>query len=879
MIDSVIQSVFETLPQGCMLVDGTGVVLLVNERAQKILNATESSLKATSLSDVFSGSVVSPYQKGEPLSFAISLDIITKVTVQGAAGSIEVSLLVSAVSNQDEHGYVLTFDQQTDASNLETILLNSRERYRQFIDGQSEPCCLLSPDQTLTFVNRPFAELCGLKPEDLVGKNLDHIDDVELQEVLKGLVSPLLEGAPVAEVEWQKSSEKRAEQWRLWRAYGRHGEDRTLLSIQLICTDISELKMREQVLRDQEENLKTMLEDIDVSRQQLELQAEELITLAENTYLEKEKVGKALAYESHERRLTLDQLKLAQQVFENTSEGIVITDAESCVIDVNEAYTEITGYGRLEVIGRPSGGARSGHHDDAFFKDMWDTIKATNEWSGEIWDRHKSGELFPTKLSINAIKDSEGNTTNYIGVFSDISHLKDAEGRLKKLAYYDPLTNLPNRNLFQDRLEEAIKRSKKNNTSMAVLFFDLDRFKTINDTLGHVVGDELLVVVAKRLEKVFRSDDAYTIADMKNEDSQPHDMSRFGGDEFTAIVSNLKNPEQAHLVANRIIESLAKPMNVLGHELTISASIGISIYPLDGEDACSLLKNADIAMYRAKDMGRGQYQFYKHDLDQSSHKKLEMEQQLRRALEREEFVLYYQPKVDANTLKMVGMEALVRWQRSDGTMTPPDEFIPLTEETGLIVPIGRWILEDACRQNKEWVDQGRLLRVAVNLSARQFNQPDLIEMVESILEESGLLAEYLELEITESMVLGDVEATLVTLQRLRDLGVQVSIDDFGTGYSSLSLLKRLPVDAMKIDQSFIRDMVEDSDDEAIVSAIIAMGTKLGLKLVAEGVENKDQLFFLAQRGCHQIQGYFFSRPIPAHEFAVFPMGFDENEWA
>jgi len=870
----VLKLVFETCPNGGMVIDDSGEIILANERAKVILRSPNKSLNSTQISYFFPNLISSPCPKNTNPLLSIAQNVATRV--QGLdvnGGPLDLSLVVGRITTNTYKGYMLFFEPSLGADRLEDILYNSRERYRHFIDGQSEPSCYLQEDMSVFFVNRSFADLCGLKPEKLIGQKIDQVNGGAFRQIFTSLISKMKQGVRQAEVECPS---KDGTEWFLWRAYGKHNETGDFKGAQFIGTDISKLKLREQALKQQEDHLTRLINDIDMARQQLEKQAEELVVTAENTFLEKEAIDKALFYESHERRITVEQLKLAQKVFENTSEGIVITDNERCVIDVNEAYSDITGYSRLETIGKPAGGAKSGRHDADFYTHMWDTIKSTGQWVGEIWDRHKSGEIFPTKMSINAIKDNEGNITNYIGVFSDIRHLKNAEEKLKKLAYYDPLTGLANRNLFRSHLDLEIERARDSNSLMAVLFFDLDRFKTINDTLGHVVGDELLAVVSKRLVKIFRSDNRRPHSPHKN-DLPPCEVSRFGGDEFTALISDIKSPDQAHLLAQRIIDTLATPLNAMGHELTISASIGITIYPLDGEDSDSLLKNADIAMFRAKEMGRGQYQFYKQELDKLSHAKLDMEQHLRHALEREEFVLYYQPKIDANTLKTVGMEALVRWQRQDGTMTPPDQFIPLTEETGLIVPIGRWILHEACRQNKIWVDEGRLLRVAVNLSARQFDQPDLIEMVESILKETGLLPQYLELEITESMVLGDVEVTLETLERLRSIGVQVSIDDFGTGYSSLSLLKKLPVDAMKIDQSFVRDMMTDSNDEAIVSAIIAMGTKLGLKLVAEGVETQEQLIFLSQRGCHQIQGYFFSRPLPAADFVSFPMEFDVNE--
>jgi diguanylate cyclase (GGDEF)-like protein len=434
----------------------------------------------------------------------------------------------------------------------------------------------------------------------------------------------------------------------------------------------------------------------------------------------------------------------------------------------------------------------------------------------------------------------------------DIEERKQVERNIRHMAHHDSLTNLPNRALFRDRLIHAMAQADRYQQKLAVMFLDLDRFKAINDTLGHSVGDQLLRIAAERLRTCVRDCDT---------------VARLGGDEFTVIVEDIVDTQTASVVAQKIVDTFAQPFNLHGHEVFVTTSVGITVYPDDGEQVDNLLRNADTAMYRAKGCGRNNYQFYVADMNVRARERLMLENALRRALVRDEFMLYYQPRVDIYSGRVIGAEALLRWRHPEMGLIPPSEFVPILEETGMILPVGEWALREACRQNRAWqaLDLPPI-RVAVNLSARQFVQKDLAGTVEQVLADSGLSSAYLELEITEELLLEHSHANTVTLNKLRDLGVHISIDDFGTGYSSLSYLKRLPINTLKIDKSFVRDITRDSDGAAIASAIIAMACSLRLNVLAEGVETDEQLSFLRAQGCNEIQGYSFSHPLSADDF-------------
>ncbi|MEG3640888.1 putative bifunctional diguanylate cyclase/phosphodiesterase [Magnetococcus sp. PR-3] len=553
-----------------------------------------------------------------------------------------------------------------------------------------------------------------------------------------------------------------------------------------------------------------------------------------------------------ESRETEQQLLLAKQVIQTASEAIIITNHRNKILDVNPAYEQITGFMRHEVLGRNPKVTQSGRHDPSFYAHMWKKLIGEGNWRGEIWDRRRNGEVFPKWLSISAIRNRLGEITHFVGVFHDISRQKNTEEQLERLAFYDPLTQLPNRVLFRDRLTHEVGVAERTNKMMSLLFVDLDRFKIINDTLGHGVGDELLLQVSKRL-----------IASVRKSDT----VARLGGDEFAVILPGMDRPEDAAHVSETIINQLQMPFSLEGNELFVGASIGIAVHGQDGDDYDALTMNADAAMFKAKESGKGTYKFFTPDMNDQNAKRLVMEAELRRAIDNQELMLHYQPKVDAESRQIVGMEALVRWIHPERGVIPPGDFIPLAEETGLIVPLGELVLTRACRQVKQWWDMGLPpVQVAVNLSPRQFQEPNLIEKIQDTLDKTGLPASGLELEITESIAMHDVDNTIETVKQLRDLGVRISIDDFGTGYSSLSYLKKFPLHALKIDQSFVRDLEGDEDDASIVASIISMAKAMALGVVAEGVENAQQLEFLRGRDCQQVQGFFFSKPLPPSEF-------------
>lgn len=546
-------------------------------------------------------------------------------------------------------------------------------------------------------------------------------------------------------------------------------------------------------------------------------------------------------------------LRQAAAVLESTSEGVLVTDLQSRIVSVNSAFTTITGYTEAEVLGRNPSLLQSGREDQAFYQAMWNSIKETGAWQGELWGRRKNGEFFPKLLTISTVYDSDGLPGNYVGVMTNLSQIKDSEARFEHLAHYDPLTALPNRLLLQSRLTYALDTARRHKQRLAVLYIDLDRFKTINDSLGHPAGDELLESLARRILERLRGE---------------HTLGRLGGDEFLLVVEDLQRPEDAAGVAKDLIGLLDQPFHLpSGHEVFVGASIGISLFPEDGDSCTKLLQHADVAVYQAKESGRNTYAFYTPAMTLQANERLDLEARLRHALAQGEFLLHYQPQVDIQTGGLIGCEALVRWNNPKQGLISPARFIPLAEESGLIVPLGEWVLRQACLQARAWLDAGMpRLVMAVNLSARQLQQPDIVARIAAILEETRLPAEALKLELTESMIMGHGEEVVALLQALKALGLRLAIDDFGTGYSSLAYLKRFPIDELKIDQGFVCDIPNNSNDNQIAIAIIGMAQGLRLKVMAEGVETEAQRDFLAHHGCNAFQGYLFSRPLPAEEF-------------
>ncbi len=543
------------------------------------------------------------------------------------------------------------------------------------------------------------------------------------------------------------------------------------------------------------------------------------------------------------------QLRLQGIAMESVANAVFITNCDGRIKWVNNAFIRLSGYTEGEVSGKTPRLFKSGKQDPSFYQQVWQTILAGKVWRGEIINRRKDGDLYTVNQTITPLLDTHGKVCHFVAIHEDISDKKKIEERIHYMAHYDALTNLPNRNLFLDYLELELAHAHRNERMVAVMFLDLDRFKIINDTMGHVFGDKLLKAVAERMRACIREGDT---------------VSRLGGDEFTFIIPDIVQPQDVVLIAQKILNAMSRSFQVEGRDIHVTPSIGIALYPSDADDADSLIKKADTAMYHAKEQGKNTFKFYREDMNVSNFERLTLENDLRKALEKGELFVYYQPLIDQDTGQIISMEALARWQHPDIGMISPAKFIPIAEETGLIVPIGEWVLMKACDQTRAWHDAGfHALRVMVNLSARQFKQQNLVNTITQVLQKTGLDPHYLELELTEGIVMQNDITILSALRELKALGILLSIDDFGTQYSSLSYLKRFPIDTLKIDRSFVHDITTNPDDAAIVTAIIAIAESLKLKVVAEGVENKEQAAFLRKLRCNNIQGYVYSHPLPA----------------
>ena len=559
------------------------------------------------------------------------------------------------------------------------------------------------------------------------------------------------------------------------------------------------------------------------------------------------------------RKQAEQQLRIAATAFE-AQEGMVVTDTDNVILRVNRAFSEITGYSAKEAVGRTPSLLKSGRHDAAFYAEMWEDLRRLGTWQGEIWNRRKSGEVYPEWLTITAVSGDDDEVTHYVATLTDITQRKAAEDEIKNLAFYDPLTRLPNRRLLLDRLQQALASSARSKREGAIFFIDLDNFKTLNDTLGHDKGDLLLQQVAQRLTTCIREGDT---------------VARLGGDEFVVMLEDLSaNPKEAaaqtETVGEKILVTLNEIYHLAGHEHHSTPSIGITLFNDHLNSVDELLKRADLAMYQAKAEGRNTLRFYDPEMQALINSRVSLEADLRNGLQERQFVLYYQPQVREDGT-ILGAEALVRWNHPGRGLVPPAEFIPLAEETGLILPLGHWVLEAACTQLVAWTTNEKAagLTLAVNVSARQFRQTDFVEQVLAVLAHTGADPHRLKIELTESLLLDDVEDIIAKMTALKAKGVGFSLDDFGTGYSSLAYLKRLPLDQLKIDQSFVRDVFTDINDAAIAQTIIALSQTMGLSVIAEGVETEEQRDFLSRQGCQTYQGYLFSRPLPLDGFEIF----------
>ena len=565
-----------------------------------------------------------------------------------------------------------------------------------------------------------------------------------------------------------------------------------------------------------------------------------------------ETAANALRDEINMRRKAEEALELAGKVFEASIDGIMVTDVGGAIMAVNPAFTRITGYAGEDVLGKSPSLLKSDRHDEQFYKTKWASIKESGYWTGEVWNKRRDGNVSPMMETISACMDKNGNVTNYISVIVDISEMKDAQTLIKFLAYHDPLTGLPNRIVAREHFDYVTGESSANGNMVAVICFDIDRFKVINDSIGHAIGDQVLKILAGEFL------------------SNLHDsnkVTRQGGDEFLLVSGNIENREQAAAIAQGIIRLVNQELNVEGHRLSISASLGIALYPDHGETLDDLLRNAENALYQAKKDGGNTYRFFTEDMSRDAMRKLEMQILLRAALANGELSVFYQPKIDLEHGKIVGAEALLRWNSPKLGAVSPAAFIPCAEETGLIHPIGEWVLNTVCSQIRTWREEGLgEIHVSVNLSAHQFLDKNLGRIVEHAIQNNGVSAQLIELEITESILMADINTAALVLRAFKEIGVTIALDDFGTGYSSLSYLKNLPIDTLKIDKSFVDEVHASSNDAAIALTIIALSRNLGLSVVAEGVENHEQYAFLQENGCDLVQGFYISKPLCADDF-------------
>jgi len=539
--------------------------------------------------------------------------------------------------------------------------------------------------------------------------------------------------------------------------------------------------------------------------------------------------------------------KMASMVQDSTSQSVMVVDSHLKIISINPAFTKTTGYTFEEIKGKKPNVLSSGKQDKSFYQQMWKSINDIGYWQGEIWNRRKNGEIYPEWLNINSVKNHAGNIIYYSSIFSDISTQEHIRKRLHTLAYYDDLTGLPNRELFHDRLDYALTQARRHKSRLGLMFLDVDRFKNINDSLGHKTGDSLLIAVANKLQQCIRDSDI---------------VCRIGGDEFTIILNDISQPEATARVAKKIIDEFSKTIKLSDDlELYATTSIGICIYPEDGSSSDSLIMNADTAMYRAKESGRNNFQFYTSEMSQCYAERLSIENDLRRAINQDELNIAYQPQINLISGEIIGFEALVRWHHAEHGWVSPEKFIPIAEDTGLIYQIGEWVLKQACQKIKDWRERfNPNLKMAVNFSGHQLCKLNVVNGILRVLDEFDLPHEAIVLELTESSLMANVEAVIKTMDELSKTGIQLAIDDFGTGYSSLSYIKRFSIDKLKIDKSFVQDISTDKNDAEIVTAIIAMANNLGIEVIAEGVENKEEIVFLHKHGCYEIQGYYFSKP-------------------
>ncbi len=743
---------------------------------------------------------------------------------------IYVEILVLPFGRTGNDSYMLEARDVTERVRYAEKLRDREQRLRGIMDTVADGIISIDEKGVIHSFNPAAEVIFGYRSGDLIGKSLNAIIPPSDKKKHDGHIRKYIKTGK-AKIIAVGGREVKG-----------HHKDGTVFPIELSVTEMWHGKQRlfTAIVRDITERKKAE-DELRKAHDELEIRIEERT--------------RELTREIAERRSTESRLRLAGEVIDNLNNAVIILDPRFKVTAVNPAYTLITGYPAEDLIGRQPPFKRALKKHPELYENMLNGIKYPGHWEGEFWSRNKDGVKIAQRLAISAITNEEGEVQQYAAIISDISERKRAEERIFFQANYDALTGLPNRALFHDRLEIALPSHQRLGRKLGLMFIDLDGFKLVNDTLGHDIGDLLLQETARRLEKCIRDGDT---------------AARLGGDEFTVIMPNLVDPRHTPLVAQRVLDALAKPFNLKNHETFVSASIGVTIFPDDATTPNGLLKNADAAMYRAKEQGKANYQFYTSDLNKEVKERLEFKNGLVKALGRGEFSLHYQPKLEIGSNRITGAEALMRWNSRDYGLISPVKFIPILEETGQVVEVGEWAIRTACERQIAWKKEGLPpLRVAVNISARQLREKSFISIVDQALKDTGVSPDGLEIEITESMLMSDQEKAVKSLGELHDMGIHIAMDDFGTGYSSLSYLKRFPIDTIKIDRSFVADIATDHDDAIIIKTIINMGQNLNRRIVAEGVETESQLAILNEYNCDEIQGYFFSPPLPEEKFTDF----------
>ncbi len=831
-------------------------------------------------------------------------------------------------------GYLIQAIDKTDKALAEQALRESEQRYKGVFEDFPVMICTYKPGGEIIFVNQPYCDLFNRTSEELVGSNFLNLIPESDRPALISSISGLDTSEPSFVHEHRVLLPDGNIGWQRWTNRAIFNDQGEIESYHSIGEDITQRIIQEKALVSSEAQLSTLignlpgvafqcLNDRDWTMlylsdrcetlfgytadslinnrcfsysQLIEPEFREYIWAAvqdslksnkaykvlykirnasgDNRWMEEQGRGVAIGSSTQtiegyiedvtERIEAESRLNQAAAVFRSTGEGVAITDHSGTIVDVNEAFTKITGFSRDEVIGQNPRILQSGRHDISFYENMWKQVKTLGHWHGEVWNRAKSGAIYPEILTINAIDFKQGQQpSGYVGVFADITSLKETEARLDHLAHYDALTELPNRLLFRERLIHSLSMSVRKKTKVAVLFLALDRFKNINDTLGHGVGDQLLAKIASRLRQVVRVGDT---------------VGRISGDEFCLILEDIQNVTDIVPIVEKILSVFSQQIQIDEHMLRVSASMGIAVSPDNSSDADDLLSFSDSAMYEAKEAGRNTYKFYTAEMTEQALEHSFVQSALRDALEQSQFFVVYQPQLRIEDHSIVGVEALVRWQHPERGLIPPDSFIPIAENSGLIRELGAWILHTACQQGVNWLESGvNFGRIYVNVSATQLHDESFTETVQECLRASGFPTNRLGLEVTESFIMKDPQHAINVLSGFKEMGIELAIDDFGTGYSSLSYLKQLPIDKLKIDQSFIRDIPSDPNDMALAEAVIAMGKALNLEVIAEGVESHIQADFLLEKECTEVQGFLFAHPLTPEAFLEWEKHRDKSQ--